>query len=160
MQTMHSTGNRTRELLSIAALIIGPAWIALHWSALPSSIPIHFGLLGTPNGWAPKEAIFLMPFASIWMYVIMTAARFFKQDPNVPWKITEANRERTRAMAYSLVSNLKLFILCAFSYIQYTQVQVALQQSSGLGVWFAPIFLLTIFGLIAHFMFTGKQQFS
>lgn len=154
---MKNTNTQVREVIALLSIVAGVGWIAAHYGVLPDRIPIHFGLLGRPDGWAPKDAIWLMPVMSVFMYVVLSVGQLYPKDPNVPWKITEQNRQKTREMARGLIGNLKAFILWAFAYIQFVQVQVALNQVDGLGVWFAPVFIGGVFGFIIDFFVRGRK---
>jgi len=46
-------------------LALAAAWIWLHWDAIPNRFPIHWDLVGHPNGWASKSAgsVFVSPIS-------------------------------------------------------------------------------------------------
>ena len=60
-------------------------WIYLLsiWNSLPGSIPVHFGINGTPDKYGPKDQIFIWPAVcsvlSILVYLLLT--NIYKLDP-------------------------------------------------------------------------------
>ena len=60
-------------------------WIYLLsiWNRLPGSIPVHFGINGTPDKYGPKDQIFIWPAVcsvlSILVYLLLT--NIYKLDP-------------------------------------------------------------------------------
>jgi uncharacterized membrane protein len=145
-----------RELLPVGATIVGVVYFFAHWSALPEMVPIHFGLLGQPDGWAPKGGAILMPVLAVFMYIMMSIGEASKKF-NLPWEITDSNREKIEGMARNLLFVLKVEISVLFAYIQIALVQTALQRMNGLGVWFGPVFIGAILLPILIFFFKGRQ---
>ena len=60
---MKTAGNPALLLIITMVVTLLPMILGLcTWSKLPETIAIHFGLDGTPNGWAPKWiVVFLIP---------------------------------------------------------------------------------------------------
>lgn len=145
-----------KELAAFLGYAAGIAWITLHWSTLPDTVPIHFGVSGQPDGWAPKPAILIMPAAATFLYITMTIGQYFGK-PNVPWQITPENRERIYTITRELIWWLKLQITWVFAYIQYTQVEVALGHKAGLGPMFTPLFLGMVLFTLALYFFIGNK---
>ena len=50
-----------KELLPVGVTLLGIGYLVFNWAALPEVVPIHFGLLGQPDGFAPKLVICGVP---------------------------------------------------------------------------------------------------
>lgn len=145
-----------KEMAAFAGYVAGIAWIVVHWNQLPDQVPIHFGVSGQPDGWAPKPAILITPAAATFVYITMTIGQYFGK-PNVPWRITPENRARIYEITHELIWWLKLQITWMFAYIQYTQVEVALGHKAGLGASFTPLFLGMVLFTLALYFFIGNK---
>lgn len=145
------------EVISGMALLAGIGAVALNWTALPNTIAVHFNYLGQPDGYGPKEVLFFMVGLAVVMQVTLSLGANNPKRANVPWKITEANREETMAMVKDLLITIKAEISVMLSYLLWAMVQCGLKQADGLGVYFLPIFLLATFAPIVAFFVRGRK---
>jgi len=152
-----NTDSKLWDNFSLAILIFGPLTIALNWHKLPALVPMHYGLLGTPDSWGPKETILILPVVAIFTYFFFSFGQKHPERSNVPWKINDTNRAETYALVKQLLIWEKLVMVILFTYLQAAGVAIALKQWEGLGVWFAPIMLVAVFAPIVHFFLVGKK---
>lgn len=145
-----------KELLPAGVTLLGIGYLAFNWAALPEVVPIHFGLLGQPDGFAPKPALVILPFVALFLYVNLTFAERSNRF-NMPWKITDQNREALFSLARNLMFTLKLDLSALIAYLQIAVVETALKHMNGLGPWFAPVFLGSIFFTIGLFFVQGSR---
>ncbi|MBP9092881.1 DUF1648 domain-containing protein [bacterium] len=145
-----------KELLPLGVTLLGIGYLAFNWSALPELVPMHFGLLGQPDGWAPKPVALFLPFIALFLYGNLTFAEKSNRF-NMPWKITEQNRDVLFSMARNLMFTLKLELSALIAYLQIAVVETALKHMDGLGPWFAPVFLGSIFITIGLFFVQGTS---
>lgn len=145
-----------KELLPLGVTLLGIGYLAFNWSALPELVPMHFGLLGQPDGWAPKLIACFLPFIALFLYGNLTLAEKSNRF-NMPWKITEQNRDELFSMARNLMFTLKLELSALIAYLQIAVVETALKHMDGLGPWFAPVFLGSIFFTIGLFFVQGTR---
>lgn len=145
-----------KELLPAGVTLLGIGYLAINWAALPEVVPIHFGLLGQPDGFAPKPALVILPFVALFLYVNLTFAERSNRF-NMPWKITDQNREALFSLARNLMFTLKLDLSALIAYLQIAVVETALKHMNGLGPWFAPVFLGSIFFTIGLFFVQGSR---
>jgi uncharacterized membrane protein len=96
------------EFAGAASLISTFLTIALSWSDLPETIPMHFNAAGQVNGWGPKESILAVPCVAIFVFLLLTIASRYPQYFNFPWRITEENAERQYRLARILLAAIKL----------------------------------------------------
>ena len=52
--------NYKMEMALWVFLILPVIYLAWVWSSLPVTVPIHFDMDGSPNGWASKPAEFIL----------------------------------------------------------------------------------------------------
>jgi len=145
-----------KELLPVSVTLLGIGYLAFNWAALPEVVPIHFGLMGQPDGFAPKPALAMLPFIALFLYVNLTFAEKSNRF-NMPWKITDRNREVLFSMARNLMFTLKLELSALIAYLQIAVVETALKHMDGLGPWFVPVFLGSIFITIGLFFVQGTK---
>ena len=66
-------------------VIISIPWIylAIIWNSLPDTIPVHFGLNGTPDRFGQKNEIFFIPIimTAISLLVFLLLTNIYKLDP-------------------------------------------------------------------------------
>jgi len=146
-------GHRLLELLALAALAFGIVVVARAWPELPRRIPTHFDIAGQPDGWGGRETVLLLPGASLFLYLMLSAvqripARFY----NFPVALTEANRARQYRLARELILALKATVMGLFAHITYALVETALGRADGLGPWLVPGWLVVTFGLIGVYV--------
>lgn len=145
-----------KEIVPVAAILFGIAVVILNYERLPDAVPIHFGLLGQPDGWGPRGSIAVLPVLSLVLYIVLSVGQNSKKF-NIPWKLTESNRDALIAHCRRLIWAIKVHVLIVFSYLEWAAVQVAIGSMDTIGVWFGPVFLGGIFGLIAWFFVKGKK---
>lgn len=59
------------EFVSLLLNVVLIALVAIYWSRLPESVPTHFDLDGTPNGYGSKSVLFLLIGISAFTSFIM-----------------------------------------------------------------------------------------
>ena len=82
--------NEKKLIIRTALLCLIPMFIGLAlWRRLPDSIPTHFGLDGTPNGWSSKPAaVFGLPLFMLAMHLLCVfAAAYDPKNRNLSRRI-------------------------------------------------------------------------
>jgi hypothetical protein len=46
-----------KEIVPAVAVVISVVVIVFNWANLPEVVPIHFGLMGQPDGWGPRLVV-------------------------------------------------------------------------------------------------------
>lgn len=145
-----------RELLPALFTVAGLAVFLSTWNKLPETVPIHFGVNGLPEGYGPKMALAILPVISILVYVSLSFGEASNRF-NIPWKLTDANREALLAHCRKLLWLMKVHTSALLAYIQWKAAETALGRADGLGSWFAPVFLGGTFLIIGWFYARGVQ---
>lgn len=86
----------------------------------------------------------LLPLTAVGMYILVTIACRHQRLINIPMAIDRDAPEVQRLLK-SMSITLKMVILFVFVYIEWVQVNTALERSSGLGKLFLPISLVAVF---------------
>jgi hypothetical protein len=76
---------------------------------------------------------------------------------NIPWKLTDRNRDGLIEHSRWLIYAVKVYISLMFAYLNWAVVQVALRRADGIGAWFMPVFLGGILVLLVRFYLRGKE---
>ena len=144
-----------------------------NYSTLPSRIPIHFNILGVPDGWTGKNGVFLYPSLSAFTYLLFTvlnvllaATKDLMSLINLPkqWKesLNAPQVEELRVIFNRYLFMLKMAIQGLAIYLLYISIQIALDRASNLGAPFfilvLAIFTITILMLWSSYRITQKPS--
>ncbi len=123
-------------------------WVNLFttWDKIPQRIPVHFGALGKPDSWGSKSSLLGEPIVSTVLYLLFVLLCQIPHCFNYTVDITEENAERQYRNAKDMMLWMITWIVYFFMYIDWRCVQVALDNSKGLGIFALPIFLLFLLG--------------
>lgn len=138
------------ELLGVIGLIILIALPIFYYNSLPEIVPQHYGANGEPDGWGGKEKIWTLPIIGFLIYVGLAILNRFPNVFNYPKKITEENVVRQFRIATRMIRLLNTLIVYDFSYITYATIQTAFGKQNGLGNYFMPLFIISIFGTVGY----------
>lgn len=136
----------TKLVLEVVALstIVATASIAvLSWRVLPETVPIHFNLVGQPDGFGPKYTLLLIPALMLVMYTAFSALARFPQLSKRADR-TEVQNARYFQLTRSLMSWMKAELGVLFLYIQWSIVATA----SGAAIGLNPFVLVGIIAIL------------
>jgi uncharacterized membrane protein len=140
-----------RETLAASGLLCAIFTVALNYSALPQRIPDHFDANGLVNGWGDKSSLWFLVGITCVVYLGMTLIRFAPQSSfSVP--VGPEQRAAAIPIALDMVAWLKAEITWLFAANTWSMVVVAQGRSHGLGAWFIPITLLTVFATVLYYI--------
>jgi uncharacterized membrane protein len=147
------------ELLTITLLISFVAYLIFHYQNLPASIPSHFNASGEVDDYSARGTVWALPAIAIFMYVLLSIISLFPYTFNFTVKITAQNALRQYTLAMRMIRFIKLVISGMFLTISLGIVRVAMGQSTGLGFWFMPIFLILVFvPIIVYFVVASRKN--
>ena len=132
------------EAISLAAVAVTFVITASHWAELPAQVPLHFGASGAPNGWGDKNGLWILPFVSMFLYIVLTAASRYQRLINVPFRI-ERDAPEVQQLLLNMSIVLKAAMTLMFAYLTWASMNAALGRSEGLGRDVLPVSLLVIF---------------
>jgi hypothetical protein len=150
-----SVGAFCQKLVKIAAWMALATLVALpvvFWSRLPAQVPLHFGASGLPNGYGPREGVWILPLIGVFLFAVLTVVSHADLPLNLPWTLTEAQRQWAHPMAVRLTFLLRAEVLWTFAYIEWATAEVALGRVQGLGRAFLPVSLAVVLGTVAIFL--------
>ena len=137
---------------AIAVAMLAPfVYLALNWTAMPATVPSHFGINGQPDAWGPRWNLFLLPALALVIVSLLSVGKRFPNHFNYPVRITEENRERQRELGLELIDELRFIVATLLGYISIQQMRTALNQTNGLGVWTMLLLVAAVFGTIAAY---------
>ncbi|NBO63429.1 MAG: DUF1648 domain-containing protein [Acidobacteria bacterium] len=137
-----------RFVNTLTVLLLTVCWwrACASYRVLPARIPIHFNLLGRPDGWGARWMIWFLPtlalgIACFWLSGFtgfgLSSASTQQQLPN---------------------SLLLMCIVGGFVFINQRIIDCAKGESDGLSRAFLPIFLMLIMGLSAWISRVGTSR--
>lgn len=138
--------------ISVLEVLITWLYLVVSWSELPEKIPTHFDLLGRADSWGGRGAILIAPIFMSVLYIILTIPSRFPESFNYIVNITEENARRQYQNARTLIVWLRTEITFMFLYLEWQSIQVSINKSIGLGVWFLPVFFIILFGTLVVYI--------
>ena len=143
------------EAIGFIGIIFIVVFVRAFYNDLPDTIPRHFNLTGTPDGFGGKSILFTLSAVTIVTYLILTVGLRFPHIFNYPFEITEENAERQYKNMTLMVRFIKTFIVMAFVYLTYATIKIGLGEMQGLGAWFTPVTLVSVLGTVGYFIYQG-----
>lgn len=147
------------EGFALTGLLVMIAFAANQFSHLPESIPSHFNAAGKPDDYSSRDSLWFLPLIALFLFGLMTYVSRIPHKFNYPIPISPQNAARQYAMAVRLIRTLKAVIMWLFATITIFTVRTALGSSTGLGLWFMPVFLTMVFGpLITYLVLAFRKK--
>lgn len=140
-------------ITSILCLIFIWVYLLLNYGKLPQRIPIHTDFSGRIDSWGGKFTLFFLPIIQTFLFFLLTLISKFPYKFNYTVIITEENAERQYRNSRTLMRWITLTISIVFSYIGFNIIQMAKNNSIGLGIWFIPVFMVVMFGIIGIYVY-------
>lgn len=143
-----SKKSKLMNILSVIAILGTFIYVIVVYPTLPETIPTHFNLAGEVDGWGGKNSIFIVPFISIVMFILLYFLSKVPHTFNLPATITEENAARIYPVAQFFMCVFNLETVLLFSYLAFASIPGVLS----LGNWFFPIFILAFILTIILFV--------
>lgn len=147
-----------RAALLLVILAVGVPLFT--YGQLPETIPIHFNARGEPDGFGPKMMIWFLPALGGALYLALLGINRYPESFNYSVPITEENAEEQYRIATRMIRWVNMLIQAVFAFLTVAIVMVALGRWQGLGRWFLPVFLVTLFGVIGYFIYSSQKKAS
>jgi uncharacterized membrane protein len=151
MGTGRSISDWALEGVSAAALVAAGGDVAMHWSRLPTRIPVHFGVAGSPNAWGDRTMLLFLLAATIAMAVVLTIAESYQRLINIPMKV-DRESPAVRRLLRSLAIAMKAVITVSSVWIIDLTMRTAVGEANGLGRAFVPVFLAAVIAPIVYYV--------
>ena len=146
IRTHYSYIDYIGEGIALSAVLFTFFTLILNWPSLPSNIPVHFDIFGTPVRWGSKtELLIEVIMGTLLSYVVLTAvSKFFQYF----WKITPGKVGKLCKVIQSFFIWFKALIVGTLSFCTWKVIQIGLGKSGNFGTHLAPILLMLLLGLI------------
>ncbi|WP_313270063.1 DUF1648 domain-containing protein [Epilithonimonas vandammei] len=146
------------KVISFVVLILIWIFTIVNFKNLPETIPIHYNIDGTPDGFGPKS--------TIWFETTLTTALFLflmnvSKKPNFPLLNIPQNIKKKPILTEFIVSILLLIIMLIFADINYEIIQNALGKTNGLSSiihYLLGLVFIFVFGLLIYSYIISKRQ--
>ena len=126
-------------------LILYWLMVLFYFQYLPEQIPTHFNAMGEADAQGSKSNIFLLPAIATIIVLGMGSIKRIKTNES-------AQQEPAYTNAIRMTAVLRCTLVFVFAGISYQSIQIALNQSSALGVLFLPVSLAIIFIPMGYFL--------
>ncbi|NBY11197.1 MAG: DUF1648 domain-containing protein [Sphingobacteriia bacterium] len=141
----------------------GLAWIrrcyfrldcyGVHLYGFASILPIHYNILGKPDGYGNKMHVLALPIVSTFLYVGISILNRFPHVFNYPVDITEKNANYQYALATRFLRYLKFILVILFEFIIYN-----IASQTNLRIWFLPCILGLVFIPLLYYIYKAKYS--
>ena len=146
------------KVISFVVLILIWIFTIVNFKNLPETIPIHYNIVGTPDGFGSKS--------TIWFETTLTTALFLflmyvSKKPNFPLLNIPQNIKKKPILTEFIVSILLLIIMLIFADINYEIIQNALGKTNGLSSiihYLLGLVFIFVFGLLIYSYIISKRQ--
>ncbi len=145
------------ETVSIVALLSLLVFTLLFWPGAPPKTPSHFGWSGLPDAWDAKGMLPTMVYLTVCLFILFSVLSRFPRVINFPVPVTEANSKAQLQLRFSAIIWIKTELVIFTAYIGIQGMRIASGQAEGLGVWFAPVLLLVLFGTMVFFVYRAYR---
>ncbi|MBL7850082.1 MAG: DUF1648 domain-containing protein [Cyclobacteriaceae bacterium] len=129
-------GIQVLNLVSVGAVLAAVALTAWGMGRLPDSVPSHFDASGTPDDYRGKTFTWILPMASVVVYLGLTWLGRRPHRLNYPVTITPTNAKAQYENAAWLIAWIKCLIAVSLALLIYFQQRVGLGLTDGLPGWF------------------------
>lgn len=144
--------SKLEKVLDVTGIILfGGAifYLIINWGNIPAKVPAHFNGIGEVDRWGSKYELLILPIIGLFLFVIMSLLEKAPHMHNYPQRLTEANVDQFYLHSRKLVNAIKNICFIMFAYLIVQIVRVSLGVIESIGLWFVPILLIAIFGVIA-----------
>jgi uncharacterized membrane protein len=145
--------DRALDWLGIVAVL--SVWIltAFIYADLPQILPIHYNILGNPDGYGTKTHVLALPIVSTLLYVGLSILNGYPHIFNYPVLITENNASYHYTLATRFIRYLKFILVLIFEFIIYN-----IASQSHFRIWFLPSILALIFIPLLFYLYKAKYS--
>ncbi len=143
------------DTVGLLGIILTFTFVILNYNNLPDSLPKHYNLAGQPDGFGGKSILIALPSIAAVTYLIMTIGLRFPHKFNYPFEITDENAEHQYKNMTMMIRVLKTIIVVIFLYLTVATIQNGLGNMNGIGAWFTPVIIITLFGTIGFYSYKG-----
>lgn len=147
------------KIISFLLLIFIWIFTIINFKNLPETIPIHYNLDGTPDGFGSRNTIW---FETGLTTVLFLFLMYVSKKPNFPLLNFPQNIKDNPVLTEFVVSILLLIIMLIFADINYESIQNALGKTSGLSSMMhyllALLFAFVIGLLVYSFKISRRQK--
>lgn len=144
----------------ISSVLLIAIWILTitNYRNLPETIPIHFDNNGVADGFGNKSMLFHLPIVATVIFIGLTILNKFPHSFNYLQQITIENAFKQYRNATRMMRVMKLIMMSVFGLISYQVIKHAEGEIEGLGIWFLPLVLISIFVPTIYFMIKSSQS--
>jgi uncharacterized membrane protein len=138
------------SLLGLVAILVLPI---IFYSQLPETIPVHFNATGNPDSFGSKATLWILPALAAVIYVFITIGSRYPDKFNYPVALTPENTQRQYKNSILMLRFVKAIVTVLFFYVVVMSVLTGLNRATGIGIYFLPVFIVTLLGTIGFFLY-------
>jgi hypothetical protein len=128
------------EGVSLAALAVTVAIVAVNWTRLSHRPPPRFQIRGA---WNPNVVLWTMMTINVGSYIMLTAAAHYQKIISLP-ETLERDSPQVRQLLLSMMIVMKAIMMLLSVYLIWSLVNVMLGHPRGLSPRFLTLFVLLV----------------
>ena len=135
--------DRIADVLAVLILLAATIFVLISWKDMPELIPSHYDFKGQVDAYGGR-GILIFTMVMGWVLVLsMVVISWFPSIWNTGVERTPANAAVVNRIIKDMLNVLEVGMAILFSYMMIVPVM-----GTAMGIWFMPVFLITIFGTI------------
>ncbi|UJL45374.1 DUF1648 domain-containing protein [Virgibacillus sp. NKC19-16] len=146
-----STWENVFHLFAFILIITMFVYAIFMYSKLPDEVPIHFNAAGEADNWGGKGAIFMLPFISLPMFMLLFFLGRVPHTHNYPVKVTEQNAPKLYRESRLMLSVINFEVVAIFSLITWEMAQSA-QGNGAMGIWMIVLVTVVPLATVGYFL--------
>ena len=149
--------DRLLEILGVAGIVLLILLPILYINKLPDTIPVHFNLIGEPDGYGSRNSIWALPAIGFFLFItIVFIPKMLIHFNNTEFDNKEKKFRFLNAMR--MVRIINMLVVFMFGSITYHTILASLGSPAGLWNYSTMFFLLFIFVVSVVFLIKIKRK--
>ncbi|MGM8211875.1 DUF1648 domain-containing protein [Virgibacillus sp. W0430] len=120
-------------------------FLAIIWTRLPETVPVHFNALGEVDRWGSRLELLILPGIGTFILALMQTLEKFPETHNYPKRFNKLNAKAFYLNSRKMVNQVKNICLVIFTLILFESVSIALGWGNGFGKLFLSIAIMSSF---------------
>lgn len=135
------------EIFGILVVLVSFILPAIYYSSLPDSLPRHFGADGQPDAYGSKGIIWVLPSVGFILYLTIGLVSNAPGLINLPFRPDPEKIESYQRKYSRMIRILNVFMICLFTSITYTTIQIGLGNQVQLPSYFTTLSFVVLLGI-------------
>jgi uncharacterized membrane protein len=143
--------------LGLGALFAHILKVLLSLTSLPATIPLRFGFSGDPTSYGPNTTIWILPILGVVIHLLFWIISSRPALFNLPWNPAPEFKQILLRKCMRFILTMNIAIQLTFYIATSAIINISLGNEAKLSIWFLPLFLVALTGLIMRFYMSARK---